>query len=264
MKLQGKTALVTGGASGIGQQAAYGLAREGAAVMVTDVNDAGGAATVAEIERTGGRARYLHQDVRSEPEWIAVVGQTVAAFGSLDILVNNAGIGLGIRIEDMSLDDWNRQLAINLTGVFLGCKHAIPAMRQAGGGAIVNISSVAGLEGAVGLGGYCATKGGVRLLTKAVAKEYAADGIRCNSIHPGIIDTPIWPEIGKDGGFPVAIPGADAGVNRNEAVAMIATAAPMQRVGTPAEVADGIVFLASAASSFVTGSELVIDGGLSC
>lgn len=267
MKLQGKTALVTGGASGIGQQAAFGLAREGAAVMVTDVNDVGGAATVAAIERDGGRARYLHQDVRAEDGWVDVVAQTVAAFGSLDILVNNAGIGLGMRIEDMALDDWNRQLAINLTGVFLGCKHAIPVMRKAGGGSIVNISSVAGLEGAVGLGAYSATKGGVRLLTKSIAKEYAADGIRCNSVHPGIIDTPIWEAIGEDGGFPVPIPGLDAakpGANRNEAVAMIATAAPMQRAGTPAEVADGIVFLASPASSFITGSELVIDGGLSC
>lgn len=254
MKLQGKVALVTGGASGIGQQAVFGLAREGAAVMVTDINDDGGAQTVAAVERSGGKARYLHQDVASEARWVEVIAETVQAFGRLDILVNNAGIGLGVRIEAMTLDDWNRQLGINLTGVFLGCKHAIPAMRKAGGGSIVNISSVAGLEGAVGLGAYSATKGGVRLLTKSIAKEYAADGIRCNSVHPGIIDTPIWEGIGEDGGFPVPIPAPATpaeGANRNEAVAMIATAAPMQRAGTPAEVADGIVFLASPASSFV-------------
>ncbi len=265
MKLQGKVALVTGAGSGIGRQAVLALARAGASVMATDVNDTGGAETIAEAVREGGTARYLHQDVRSEDEWIATIRQTVEAFGALHILVNNAGIGLGRRIVDMSLADWNRQLEINLTGVFLGCKHGIPALRAAGGGSIINISSVAGLQGAVGLGGYCATKGGVRLLTKSIAKEYAADGIRCNSVHPGIIETPIWDVITDNDGLSALIPGAPAGSAgiANRLTDTIARVAPIQRPGTPVEVANGIVFLASDDSSFMTGSELVIDGGLS-
>lgn len=259
MKLRDKVALVTGGASGIGQQAVLALAREGATVLVTDVDEAGTAATVAAVEQAGGRAAGRHQDVRSEEEWIATIADVVDRFGALHILVNNAGIGLGQRLVDMSLDDWNRQMEINLTGVFLGCKHGIPAMIRSGGGSIINISSVAGIEGAVGLAGYCATKGGVRLLTKAVAKEYAAEGIRCNSVHPGIIETPIWSVIGEDGGFPMPIPEFPS---NSDAVAAIASVAPMQRPGTPAEVANGIVFLASDDSSFMTGSELVVDGGM--
>lgn len=262
MKLKGRVALVTGAASGIGRQAAYALAREGAAVMVTDIDDEGGAATVAAIRKSGGEASYLRQDVRSEEEWIAIVRATVEAFGSLHILVNNAGIGSGQIVTEMSLEAWNNQVAINLTGVFLGVKHSIPAMRQTGiGGSIINISSVAGLEGSAGLAGYCATKGGVRLFTKAVAKEYAADRIRCNSVHPGIIDTPIWTKI-DEGGLAATREalGTPAGAN-SIPVDALAMMAPLQRPGLPEEIASGILFLASDDSSYMTGSELVIDGG---
>lgn len=263
MKLKDKVALVTGGASGIGRQAAFALAREGAAVMVTDIDDAGGQETVAAIGKAGGRAAYAHQDVKSEEEWISIVRQTVEAFGGLHILVNNAGIGSGQLVTEMSLEAWNNQLAINLTGVFLGTKHSIPAMRAGGaGGSIINISSVAGLEGSAGLAGYCATKGGVRLFTKAVAKEYAADRIRCNSVHPGIIDTPIWTKI-DEGGLAATREalGTPAGAN-SIPVDAIAMVAPLQRPGLPEEIANGILFLASDDSSYMTGSELVIDGGM--
>lgn len=262
MKLKDRVALVTGGASGIGREAAYALAREGAAVMVTDIDDAGGQETVAAIQKSGGQADYARQDVTSEDGWIDTVRKTVETFGSLHILINNAGIGSGQLVTEMSLADWNNQIAINLTGVFLGTKHSVPAMRQTGiGGSIVNISSVAGLEGAAGLAGYCATKGGVRLFTKAVAKEYAADKIRCNSVHPGIIDTPIWTKI-DEGGLAATRTtlGTPAGSN-SIPVDVIAMMAPMQRPGLPQDIANGILFLASDDSSYMTGSELVIDGG---
>ncbi|MCG2839376.1 SDR family oxidoreductase [Sandaracinobacter sp. RS1-74] len=264
MKLKGKVALVTGAASGIGRQAALALAREGAAVLATDVDESGGAQTLDSIRKAGGEALFRPHDVKSEEQWADAVATALEAFGRLDILVNNAGIGSGQLVTEMSLDSWNNLVAVNLTGVFLGCKHAIPAMRAGrAGGSIVNISSVAGLEGAAGLAGYCATKGGVRLFTKAVAKEYAADGIRCNSVHPGIIDTPIWTRIDEGGlaGTREQL-GTPAGANAI-AVDAIAMLAPLQRPGLPEEIANGIVFLASDDSSYMTGSELVIDGGMS-
>ncbi len=267
MRLKGKSAIVTGAASGIGRATAIALAREGAAVMLTDIDDAGGHATLDAIAKAGGRAAWRHQDVVDEDQWREVVAETVRLHGHLDTLVNNAGIGSGQLVVEMSLEAWNRQLGINLTGVFLGCKHGIPAMRahvQGGGkgGSIINISSVAGLEGAPGLAGYCATKGGVRLFSKAVAKEYAADRIRCNSVHPGIIDTPIWTKI-DEGGLSATRDalGTPPGANSIpvDAIALVNT--PLQRAGQPEEIAAGIVFLASDESAFITGSELVIDGG---
>jgi NAD(P)-dependent dehydrogenase (short-subunit alcohol dehydrogenase family) len=262
MRLQGKSAIVTGAASGIGRATAIALAREGAAVMLTDIDDAGAHETLALLP-PGARAAFRHQDVADEATWQQVVADTVAAHGHLDTLVNNAGIGTGMLVTEMPLEAWNRQLAINLTGVFLGIKHSVPAMRSGGkGGSIINISSVAGLEGAAGLAGYCATKGGVRLFSKAVAKEYAADRIRCNSVHPGIIDTPIWTKI-DEGGLAATREalGTPAGANSIpvDAIAMVGT--PLQRPGQPEEIAAGIVFLASDESAFITGSELVIDGG---
>lgn len=263
MRLKGKSAIVTGAGSGIGRATAIALAREGAAVMLTDIDDAGGRETLAAISKAGGRAAYAHQDVVDEDVWRDVVAETVRLHGHLDTLVNNAGIGTGQMILEMNLEAWNRQLAVNLTGVFLGVKHSVPAMRAGGkGGSIINISSVAGLEGAAGLAGYCATKGGVRLFSKSVAKEFAADRIRCNSVHPGIIDTPIWGKIDQ-GGLSETMDalGAQPGANAVpvDAIAMVNT--PLQRAGQPEEIAAGIVFLASDESSFITGSELVIDGG---
>src|SRR5580698_4969294 len=198
-RVAGKVALITGGASGIGRGCAEKLAAEGAFAVITDVQDAKGAEAVAAIEAAGGRAEYLRHDVTDEAAWESVIGQVKARHGRLDILVNNAGIGLGGSVLDMTLADWRKQTAVNLDGVFLGVKHAIPLMRLSGdGGSIINMSSVAGLKGSASLGGYCATKGGVRLFTKSVAMECAnaKDGIRANSVHPGIIETPIWMTIG--------------------------------------------------------------------
>jgi NAD(P)-dependent dehydrogenase (short-subunit alcohol dehydrogenase family) len=267
-RLTGRVAFVTGGASGIGRAAAVALAREGAAVVVTDIDSAGGAETVSMIANAGGRAEFHRQDVVDEGRWAELIAKTMAAHGRLDILVNNAGIGDGALVTEMSLEAWNRQLGINVTGVFLGTKHGIPAMRTAKpagtyvGGSIINISSVAGLGGAAGLSGYCATKGAVRLFTKAVALECAAakDGIRCNSVHPGIIDTPIWTKIDQDGVLAagIGLPSGSNAIDPN----MIAMATPLGFPGSPFDIADGIVFLASDESRYMTGSELVIDGGM--
>lgn len=269
-RLAGRVAFVTGAASGIGRAAALALAREGARLLITDIDNEGGRETMAQVRASGGTAEYRGQDVVEEPRWAELVARVMTLFGRLDVLVNNAGIGTGAAVTDMTLDQWNRQVAINLTGVFLGVKHSIPAMRTAKpegsyrGGSIINISSVAGLGGAAGLAGYCATKGGVRLFTKAVAMECAAarDSIRCNSVHPGIIDTPIWAKIDEGGALATAVPGTMPGANALSA-GMIALAAPLGYPGQPADIADGIVFLASDESRYMTGSELVIDGGWS-
>ncbi len=197
-QVQGKVALVTGGASGIGAAVSELLAREGASVAVTDVDDLNGPEVVANIKKAGGEAIFLHQDVTSEARWIEVVAEVMKRYGRLDILVSNAGIGIAVpSIIEMSLEDWRRQTAINLDGVFLSVKHCLPVMRKTGGGSVIMMSSLAGLRGAPGLSGYCATKGGVRLFAKAIAMECASvgDGIRVNSVHPGIIDTPIWGKI---------------------------------------------------------------------
>src|ERR1700710_1606605 len=255
---QGKVALVTGGAPGIGAAVSELLAREGASVAVTDVDDLNGPEVVARIKKAGGEASFIHQDVTSEAQVIDVVADVMKHYGRLDILVSNAGIGIAVpSITDMSLADWRRQTAINLDGVFLSVKHGLPLMRRTGGGSIVMMSSLAGLRGAAGLSGYSATKGGVRLFAKAIAMECASagDGIRVNSVHPGIIDTPIW---GK-------IPTEAAGRAQNAPIdpeerAKLAT--PLGRAGHAMEIAQGVLYLASDASSYVTGTELVIDGGM--
>ena len=256
-RIEGRIALVTGGASGIGRACAERLAEEGAVAVVTDIQDALGAEVVAGIEAAGGRAEYHTHDVTDEDAWVRVIDAVVAAHGGLDILVNNAGIGVGGSIADMTLADWQRQQAINLDGVFLGVKHGIRAMRESGGGSIVNMSSVAGLKGSANLAAYNATKGGVRLFTKGVALECAQSGwnIRVNSVHPGIIDTPIWTKVNPD--F------LAEGENAVDVDAMAAMAVPMGRSGVPRNIADGVLFLASDDASYVTGTELVIDGGLS-
>jgi NAD(P)-dependent dehydrogenase (short-subunit alcohol dehydrogenase family) len=254
-RVEGKVALVTGGASGIGRGCAEKLAAEGAAVVVTDLQDDKGAEVVAGIQKAGGQASYIHHDVTDEGAWDDVVGRVKARHGRLDILVNNAGIAVNAAVVDMSLADWRRQQAVNLDGVFLGAKHAIPLMREGGGGSIVNMSSVAGLKGSPGLAGYCATKGGVRLFTKAVAMECATakDGIRVNSVHPGIIETPIWLNV---------VP-ATAGINAPPDLDALSTmAVPLGVKGFPEDIANGVLWLASDESRYVTGAELVIDGGL--
>lgn len=262
-RVDGKVALVTGGGSGIGRGSAQALAAEGARVVVTDVDDAGGAETVKSIEAAGGQARYLHQDVTEEPRWRDVIEDIRSQEGRLDVLLNNAGIGIGVSVTEMTLEDWRRQTAVNLDGVFLGTKHAIPLMAESGGGSMINLSSVAGLGGFPGLAGYCATKGGVRLFTKAVALECAGakNGIRVNSIHPGVIDTAIWTKIDQGGLATMREFAGTAGANAIDPH-KLAVMAPLGVAGAPADIGAGVVFLASDESRYMTGSELVIDGGM--
>lgn len=261
MRLQGKVVLVTGAASGIGRTAAEAMAREGAQVIATDIDADGLHGTALAILKDGGAVETHAHDVTSEADWARVMAAIRDAHGRLDVLVNNAGIGIGVLIADMDLARWNRQLAVNLTGPFLGTKAAIPLM-AAQGGSIINLSSVAGIEGAPGLAGYCATKGGIRLFTKAAAKELAPMRIRVNSVHPGIIDTPIWVKIDQGGMEATrAAVGTPEGANAISPDAVAAAGSVMGRAGRPEEIAAGIVFLASDESSYMTGSELVIDGG---
>lgn len=255
-RMAGKVALITGGASGIGRGCAKRLAEEGAHVVITDIQDDLGAAAASEITATGGSAEYLHHDVTSEDNWIDVIRTVTEHQGKLHVLVNNAGIGVGASIFEMSLKDWQRQQAINLDGVFLGVKHGIPLINQSGGGSVINVSSVAGIKGAPGLSAYNATKGGVRIFTKGVALECASMGwpVRVNSVHPGVIDTPIWTkEVGAL---------AEEGANAIDAVAMAASSVPGGKLGTPLDIANGVLFLASDESSYINGTELIIDAGV--
>ena len=251
----GKGAIVTGGASGIGEACSETLAREGASVLITDIDDLRGKEVVARITKAGGTAHCLRHDVRDEAAWPGVIAEAEKRFGRLDIMVANAGVGIMAPIAEMTLADWQKQQAINLDGVFLSIKHAIPALKKQGGGSIVLMSSIAGLRGAPGLAAYSATKGGVRLLAKSVALEHAADNIRCNSVHPGIIATPIWEKI------PTGAAGnrSNAPIDPRERAAGVV---PLTRVGEAQDIANGVVFLCSEAASYMTGQELVIDGGM--
>ncbi len=254
-QLQGKAAIVTGGASGIGEACSETLAREGASVLITDIDDLRGKDVVARIAKAGGKAHYVNHDVRDEAAWPGIVAEAEKRFGRLDIMVANAGVGIMSPIATMTLADWQKQQAINLDGVFLSIKHAIPALKKQGGGSIVLMSSVAGLRGAPGLAAYSATKGGVRLLAKSVALEHAEDNIRCNSVHPGIIATPIWEKI------PTGATGnrSNAPIDPRERAAM---SVPLPRVGEAQDIANGVLFLCTDAANYVTGQELVIDGGM--
>ncbi|HIE86481.1 MAG: glucose 1-dehydrogenase [bacterium] len=256
-RVTGKVAIVTGGASGIGRSCAELLAQEGATVVITDIQEAMGRECADVITAAGNHAQFLTHDVTSEQDWINVIEQTVREHNGLHILVNNAGIGIAGSIVDMSLENWQRQQAINLDGVFLGVKHAIPAMRNSGSGSIINMSSVAGLKGAASLSAYNATKGGVRLFTKGVALECAESRwpIRVNSVHPGIIDTPIWTKVNPE--F------FSEGENAVDVEAMAELGVPTGKVGYPRDIANGVLFLASDEASYITGTELVIDGGIS-
>ena len=256
-RVSGKIALVTGGANGIGRGCALALAKEGASVVVTDLATTAGRACAAEIEQAGGEALFIEHDTTSEDAWVSVMSEIKAMFGKLNILVNNAGVAVPGLITEMSLTDWRKQQAVNVEGVFLGVKHALPLMRESGGGSIINMSSVAGLKGVANLSSYCASKGAVRLFTKAAALECAAaqDGVRVNSVHPGIIETAIWDAIGA--GQP-----GEAGANRLDLDAVSAVATPLGVKGFPEDIAAGVVYLASDESRYVTGSELVIDGGM--
>ena len=245
-RLDGKVALISGGARGQGAAEAKLLAHEGAKVVFGDVLDDDGKKVETEIRALGGEATYMHLDVTREADWRAAVAAAMNTYSKLDILVNNAGIVIRKGIEDTSEEDWDRIMAVNAKGVFLGTKHAIPAMRRAGGGSIVNISSTAGLVGSpYGSAAYTASKGAVRLFTKVTAIQHARDKIRCNSVHPGPIDTPMIQESLADP------------ARREDFLQRT----PLGRIGTPEDIAYGVLYLASDESSFVTGSELVIDGG---
>ena len=248
-RVEGKVALVTGGASGLGRATAIMLAREGAKVAVTDINEAGGQAVAAEI---GDAAIFLRHDVTSEPEWQSVLAATVARFGKLNILVNSAGIGMSKSVEELTFEEWRRVHSIDLDSVFLGCKYAVPAIAESGGGSIVNISSVAGIIAGHNMAAYNSAKAGVRLLSKSVALHCARAGynIRCNSVHPTFIDTPILDRY-------------KARFGAAEATAKLARQVPLGRIGEPNDVAYGILYLASDESKFVTGTELILDGGIS-
>lgn len=256
-RVSGKVAIVTGGASGIGRGCVLRLAAEGAMVVITDVQHDQGNALAKDVLALGGDTVFMSHDVTEEEQWHRVVADTVSRFGGINILVNNAGVGIGGSILDMTLETWRFQQAVNLDGVFLGVKAVIPAMIESGSGSIVNMSSVAGLKGAASLSAYNATKGGVRLFTKGVALECAEKRwpIRVNSVHPGIIDTPIWAKINPE--F------LTAGENAIDVVQMAGESVPTGEVGYPEDIANGVLFLASDESRYITGTELVIDGGLS-
>ena len=245
-RLNGKVALISGGARGQGAAEARMFAREGAKAVIGDVLDAEGISVAADIAEAGGDAIYLHLDVTSENDWRDAIQTAVAKFGKLNVLVNNAAIWRKSLVEETTVEDWDAILDVNAKGVFLGTKLAIPEMRKDGGGSIINISSTAGLVGSLRSSAYGASKGAVRLLTKATAVQYAKEGIRANSIHPGPIDTVMIQQVWQ---------GDEQ--NREEAIART----PLGRIGTPDDIAYGALFLASDESSFMTGTELVIDGG---
>ncbi|MGE0741010.1 MAG: SDR family oxidoreductase [Hyphomonadaceae bacterium] len=249
-RVQGKVALVTGASLGLGRAAAIMLAREGARVVLTDVKAEEGGQVAEEIVAGGGEAMFLRQDVSNEQDWRRVMASVASRFGPLNVLVNNAGVALNASIEDTTLDQWRWLMGINLEGVFLGTRFAIEAMKSRGG-SIINLSSIEGLIGDPNLAAYNASKGGVRLLSKSAALHCAKAGykIRVNSIHPGYIRTPMVEDY-------IAAQADPRAVN-----AEIAALHPLGHIGEPDDIAYGVLYLASDESKFVTGAELVIDGG---
>ncbi len=252
-RVHGKIALITGAASGIGKACATHLAREGATIVLTDRNGGAGAAAAAEL---GLPHTFIELDVTDEAGWVRAVDETVAAHGRLDILVNSAGIGVLGDVERATVDDFRRMYAVNVEGLFIGCRTAIAAMKKTGGGSIINLSSVAGLIGVPDLAGYCASKGAVRLLSKSIALHCARAGygIRCNSVHPSFIDTPMVEAMAHG----MAQATGDLAKVRTQ----LEKAVPLRRLGHVDDVSNLIVYLASDESRFMTGAELSLDGGL--
>jgi NAD(P)-dependent dehydrogenase (short-subunit alcohol dehydrogenase family) len=245
MRLEDKVAIVTGAGGGMGASEARLFAREGAKVVVADIWDEGGESVAASIEDAGGNARFVHCDVTQDDDWERLLQATVGDYGKLDILVNNAGLSSTSEDDPTSLEGWNRIMGVNATGVYLGTERAIPHMIESGGGSIVNISSIMGFVGSAGgHPAYHASKGAVRLFTKAIAVNYGPQGIRCNSVHPGFLP-----------------PMRSGGAGTEEARERAARITPLRRIGDPIDVANGVLFLASDEASFITGTELVIDGG---
>ena len=244
-RLEGKVALISGAARGQGEAEARLFANEGAKVVFGDILDMEGEKVEAEINETGGEAKYIHLDVTNESDWETAVKDSVNSYGKLDILVNNAGISIGKNVEETTLEEWDLVQDVNSKGVFLGTKAAIPAMRESGGGSIVNISSIAGLVG-IASAPYVASKGAVRLLTKSTAVQYGPENIRCNSVHPGFIETEMIRGILSD----------------SEERAKRLAITPLGIFASAHDIALAVLFLASDESRYMTGSELVIDGGI--
>ena len=246
MRVVGKVALISGGAGGIGAATAKLLAKEGAAVVIGDILEDEGRAAEAMIAESGGKALFVTLDVTSEESWRSAVEVAIASFGKLDILVNNAGVSHRAGVEETTSEAWDKVMEVNVKGVFLGTQAAIPEMRKAGGGSIINISSIYGLIGSETSAAYHASKGAVRIFNKSTAIQYASENIRANSVHPGFIDTPMTRAHHDNPSI------------HEERVAKM----PLGRMGQPEDIAAGILYLASDESSFVTGAELVIDGGM--
>jgi len=239
-RFTGKTALVTGGASGIGKATAKQLAEGGANVVIADIQDDAGRAVAKEITDAGGQSTFVHLDVTSESDWNAAVEKTVETYGGLTTLVNNAGIGDTLPIEETPQSSWDKVIAVTQTSAFLGMKAASAELQKSGNGSVVNISSMYGIVGGLGGPSYAAAKGAVRILTKNTALGWAKKGVRANSVHPGYINTPILGDTDRE---------------------YLTSTTPMGRLGEPEEVANVVAFLASDESSFMTGSEVVVDGG---
>ena len=244
-RLSGKVALITGAGMGMGEAEVILFANEGAKVIVTDINEEAGQETVKKIEESGHKAEFMKLNITDEANWTKVIKAVVDKYGKLDVIVNNAGILLFKPLEETTEDEWEGIFKVNTKGVFLGCKHAVEGMEKAGGGSIINISSIYGIIGAPAAAAYEASKGAVRELTKAAAADFAKYKIRVNSVHPGLIDTPMTRDIIKDSALTKQV---------------LATTI-MERPGRPEEVALPVLMLASDESSYMTGSELVVDGG---
>jgi 3(or 17)beta-hydroxysteroid dehydrogenase len=259
VNIKNKVALITGAGSGIGRACANLFAQEGAIVIVADIDESLGKEAVREISVKGFAADFIQLNVTDEPSWVNAYQFIEKKYHQLNILINNAGIAFGGSITELPLDEWRRLMGVNLDGVFLGTKHAIPIMQKNGGGSIVNVSSASGIVGSPTAAAYCASKGGVRLFTKAVALEcaQARNNIRVNSIHPGAVATPMFEKGPTWNDFVNQMGGSEGAWKK------IAESIPLGRVAEPLEIANAILFLASDASSYMTGSELIIDGGFS-